>query len=185
MKRFLFLICLLISSLNVFAEVKDENNLSEEKEFSCVSGIQNLYSGMTDAASFQIGADVWPSHINYCLNLGINAGKLTMKDGMVLLLKLKNGEIIELHNTNLITVDDIVHIKNKTIDHYEIYPSYPLSEQDINLLLENEVEKIRIECVQGFIDKKIKGFNKKFVKMYKSLNDYIENKRNSSVYDGF
>ena len=60
----------MLCAVNVNAQnEKAKDNVPEEKEFSYVSGIQNLYSGITDAASFQIGSDVWPSHINYCLNL--------------------------------------------------------------------------------------------------------------------
>lgn len=178
MKRIVFFFLLILSLSHAYAE-------TSQKLFSCVSGIKELYSGMSNSAAFQIGTDVYPDSIQYCLNLGLNEGQITMPKGAKLLIKYKTGEILELENSVPITASDISHIRNNVVDHYEIYPSYPITLEQLNKLASEEIEKIRIELTGGYIDRKVKKVNKKVGTSLQSLIDYINQKKNSSIYDGF
>lgn len=111
---------------------------------------------------------------------------LSMDKGRKLLLKQKTG-IIELENSIQINADDCVCVEfGKSIftgNIWVIRPQYPLSQDIIQLLLSDNVEKLRIETNFNLLDRNAVRFKKNFTDLYKALNERILTP--TSIYDGF
>ncbi len=154
-------------------------------------------------AFFCLRAEVTPDSTYFSLIVMIDEGKfsldknhsiimedghtLSMDKGRKLLIKLKNGEIIELENILQINAQDCVEVETIIGPNYwVIKPQYPLSQDAIQKLLSENVEKVRIETNTNYFDRnvsKLLKFNKHFAKLYNALVERIATP--TTIYDGF
>lgn len=72
--------------------------------------------------------------------------------GRFLLLKLKNGDIIELKNDTEVGPADYTYEVGKYSTIYHVRPSYDLTEDNIKAIIDNDVVKLRIETNLGQTD---------------------------------
>lgn len=70
-------------------------------------------------------------------------------EGRFLLLKLGNGDIIELKNHSKVGPADYDYEVGKFGTTYYVKPDYFLSEDDIKAIIDNNVEKLRVETNIG------------------------------------
>ncbi len=210
MKRFVTIIItvLLLGSFQLFAKGNDivEDKIDENGVRIIETKKEVLYLAKqslleSSISFFNLRAEVTPDTTIIYLILMINEGKfegdknrsIVMKDGHTLsmdkgrklLLKHKNG-ITELENSVQINSDDCVNIeygKIFTDNIWVIRPQYILSQDVIQVLLSEDVKKLRIETNANYLDRNPVKFKKYFSNLYKALTERITNPE--SIYDGF
>lgn len=135
---------------------------------------------MTDAA---ISLDVWKLNdlesYSICVYLFTD---VNIDKGASLLLKLKNGEIIELQaRSKSTTIKNWVFTVWQTIS----YTDYTVTEEQIKQIIEHNVVKVRIETSIDHFDGKVYGskFSKTIANDYKLIKKALE--KEISVYDDF
>lgn len=211
MKRFFIIILtvLLVGSFQLFAK---GNDIVEDKtDENGVRIIETKMESLYNADKFSLGnklsyfclrAEVKSDTTNIYLVLLLNEGSfegdknrsiimkdghtLSMDKGRKLLLKQKNG-IVELENSVQINADDCVCIEyGKSIfadNIWVIKPQYLLSQEIIQLLLSEDVKKLRIETNTNYLDRNAVRFKKNFTDLYEALAERIV--KPTSIYDGF
>ena len=210
MKRLFIIILsvLLVGSFPLFAKGNDivEDKTDENGVRVIETKMEALYVAKqalleNTISYFCLRAEVTPDTTNIYLIVMLNEGKfegdknrsIVMKDGHTLsmdkgrklLLKYKNG-IIELENSVQINAEDCVCVsigKIFTGEFWVIKPQYILSQEAIQLLLTEDVKKMRIETNANFLDRNAFKFKKHFTNLYKALTERIATP--SSIYDGF
>lgn len=116
----------------------------------------------------------------------------TLEKGRVLLLRLGNGQVIELYSEDDITRADNIynngHFGNFFYEHYTIIPSYKIDEVLLCDIIKHGVVKMRIETSSGYYDlptNKMKGW--RFPQILGALYELIKEKKETSnrVHDDF
>lgn len=83
------------------------------------------------------------------LNIPYYESHPQIDEGRFLLIKLKNGEIIELKNNTKIGPADYTYEVREYSTIYNVSPSYYLTEDNIKAIIEKGVEKLRVETNLG------------------------------------
>lgn len=181
---FLFLISLIPFSSNSQKVYSDEVTKDGTREI--LSTAENLYTSLSSASAFNLGLSSKDGETKIYLTLTVNEGKLTCAKGNVLLIKFTDGDIVELKNAKEIGRGDYSYRRTTmNTDEYRIFPSYQLTPEAIEKLNSKDVEKVRIQFNEGYIDKGTKKMAKKFRKMYQAIMDKLEKEPAPTIYDGF
>ena len=93
----------------------------------------------------------------YMISLMLNEGKQQIDVNRKLLIKMEDGSIITLSNISKIGPSDYEIRTGGVVTEYIVYPSYPVSKEDLLRMINNDVIKIRIETDIDYIDRNING----------------------------
>lgn len=189
MKRILFIATLILCCLSINAKEKNyiyNDNVQTDGSRVVSSIAQNIYSGWTEAASARIVAvvssgDAYPS---YFLKICFNEGKFTMNAGSVLLLKLADGSTLELYSDE-IGPADYEYSVTKYGTNYYITPTYSITLEQMQRMIDNDVTKIRVQYSGGTFDRDIKKqkLSNLIKNAYPAIAKVLSEKK--SVYDDF
>jgi hypothetical protein len=188
MKRILSFIFVIFAALSLCAKDNNyiENDNIDTEGWRIISSVyENLYSGWTTAASASLVTTIAPGgDTTMFLKLCLNEGKLTIDEGSALLLKLGNGNTLEL-KSNKVGLADYNYYVSKFGTSYFVYPTYVITEEQIQEIIDNDVVKIRIQWTGGTIDKEIK--KKKLSKMLSHTFPALKAAavQQKSIYDDF
>lgn len=131
------------------------------------------------------------------LSLSRYQERMTMAKGKRLLLKLDNDDVMTLQTSSDITQADntftVTTLMGATGTHFHIAPSYRITREQIEVLKEHKVKKIRIETEweEGYIDddgkayKKLWDFSGAVSKGYDAICKRLSQSKTSRLYDGF
>lgn len=184
MRWYLLIITLFLYNINSFSQISldkfdvNKNRIITSKEiFINTSSFLNVSYRLINIVDVNNNNTYY---IQLCI-IGNNKSKVYSK-GNKLLLKMKDGTIIELLNQ-----------KNVGLGNYEGLAArinYLLNREDIERLLNGKVIKMRIEDDSNYSDIKIKRntFSKKFKKTYdaiQGINEYDNKPQTSKLYNGF
>lgn len=186
MAKLLLLSFLLLFSNSLYSQVYDK---TEDDLRIVVSDTETLYSRLMDAGTFHLSfaksltnedIKIWTLHMS------LYEGKMTIDKDRLLLIKFKDGTIMELKNVAKIGKTDYeyrVTFSNR-IEYY-VEPSYELSEKDLLKLCKNDILKIRIENDMSYFDRKIDSwkFKKRINKMYNQIKGTLNS--SNDVRKGF
>lgn len=120
----------------------------------------------------------------FFLLIRFNGNKMTMEEGSALLLKLGNGENIEL-KSNRVGPEDIDFVSTMIGSTYFVNVLYEIKEELIKKIIDNDVTKIRVQWLGGTFDKEIKkqALSKMLSKAYPVVKSVLGEKK--SIYDDF
>ena len=92
---------------------------------------------------------------------------------------------MELENANEIGIIDNKLEHSRTTSYYLVYPQYPVNEEQLDKIINNEVIKLRIENDIEHLDRNIKS--NKFSKGIKAAYEDIQKKKQTKndIYEGF
>lgn len=186
MKKFLICaICFLIS-YSSFAQISVDK-VEEDGSRIIVSSNINVYSGWTNAAAVCLVYITLPEqdYEQFELSLTLNEGKMQFDEGRKLLLKFKDGAVMELSNTKAIGPADYTFSVSGSITSYFTNPEYLISEEQIKKIISGEVVKIRVENNIEHFDREIK--KNKFSKAVQQSYEAVISKRQTQndVYTNF
>ena len=176
--------CLLIS-VNLFSQIEIDKVEGNGSRF-IITKHKNIYTEWTSAAAMSLsymltsGGDE-----NYQISLCLNEGKMQFDKGRKLLIKFKDNSIMELVNSvHIGPADYKVDITRFGTDYYT-YPTYNVSVEDIQKIINGEVVKIRVENNLEFFDRNIK--KNKFSTVIKNAFEAINSRKTvkNDVYEGF
>jgi len=184
MKKHLLLTILLLSSFLAYAGGKiNVDKMKDGYRFIQTERTPHVFmhkETMTDGA---VSLDFWNygGMENYSIVIYLFFEKKIEK-GAKLLLKLDNGEIIDLESSlpaNI--VKNVIFPVVQTIT----YINYPISKEQLEKVIANNVVKIRVETPIGHFDGKVYGkkFTQAITKDYKAIQKARE--KETSIYDNF
>lgn len=185
MKRILVLVMFTISiTLSTMAAIKiQSDDVSSDGIRTIIASFFNIYTetfsgGSLCLQAIEFNTDNERTHF-YSLNFMLNDGVFEIMKGSKLLIKLENGEIIEL-SAMIDVLKDYNMIRTGLVS-----PTYLISKEDIQKISTNPVVKIRIETAIGMIDHDIK--KNKFSKGIKESIVLIDNqlKTAKDIYSDF
>lgn len=122
----------------------------------------------------------------YCIFLTLNEGEMTIDKGRKLLLKFKDETVMELENVKDIELIDNKLEHSRTTSYYLVSPQYPVTKEQLEKIMKNEVIKLRIENDVEFLDRTIKKnrFSQGIKKAYEDIHNKVKS-TNNSLYEGF
>lgn len=114
-----------------------------------------LYAGWTTGASFSLAYVAQPdSTPRYLLNMIFNETEITFQPGQRLILKANKKNIVDLTNIRPVGRSDYRIVKDKYGTYYYTMPVYPISTEQIGLLMTNDkFKKMRFYCDNGKYDR--------------------------------
>lgn len=120
----------------------------------------------------------------FFLMIKFNGEELPMKENSALLLKLGNGELIEL-KSNKVGYKDMDYVYTGIGSTVFTTALYEITEEQIEEIISNDVSKIRVQWDGGTFDKDIKKkkMSKLFEKAYPAILTVL--KEQKSLYDNF
>lgn len=184
MKKLLPLLCLILTCVGMNAQQIDKQE--EDGTRIIISDRDNLYSKWSTGAGFDLSTGITPSGDQFWwLDITLSEGKGQIEENRVLLIKFDNDEVLELKNDKAIGPADYTYRVTTMGTTYYLHPRYPISEEQLNKLLNGTVTKVRIEHDAGHFDREING--KKFHKRINKMYDQIKKRMTVSndVHDGF
>jgi hypothetical protein len=185
MKKFLlFAVCFICSSI-AFAQISADK-VEEDGSRWILTENSNLYTGWTNAAAFNLSYTLKVNgEETYEITLCLNEGKMQFEEGRKLLIKFKDGSMMELKNNRKIGPADYKYNVTSTGTDYFTFPQYSITEEEIQKIIDGEAIKIRIENDVEFFDRTIK--KNKFSKGMKKAYEAIKAKKGTKndVYEGF
>ena len=164
MKKIIVLIItvLSLSSLSYSQNVRVDKYDVEDSTRVVLSYWKNFYTEWSTAASFSVGYAVNKNGLYlWQLDVCLNEGKIQISKGRKMLLKFDDDSILELENSTEIGPGDYKYDVSKYGTTYYVYPSYSITEEQIQKIISGNVIKVRIEHEVGFVDREIKGVKKK------------------------
>ena len=185
MRKLLFFISLLLFSTYGFSQVKYDR-FDEDGSRVILSKDKIVRFTMKIGVTFQLmdvvsvnGADSYFIILNV---LGNKHREWEFTKGRKLLIKLKDGSIIELSVYKTLEDNDY--------EGYSAHIQYLVSETDIEKMISNDVVKLRIENDVDYKDVDVKGnlFTKGIKKLYTAIKEErkIEKKSgDAGLYEGF
>lgn len=185
MKKHLLLSILLLSSFLVYAGGKiNVDKMKDGYRFIQTERTPHVFmhkETMTDGA---VSLDFWnyDGLENYSLVIYLFFEK-NIEEGAKLLLKLDNDEVIELESSSpLNTIRNVVVFP---VVQTITFINYPISKEQLNKVIVNNVVKIRVETPIGHFDGKVYGkkFTQAIEKDYKAIQKTRE--KETSIYDNF
>lgn len=183
---------LLFANIGLSQNVKADKYSVEDSTRIIMSHSKNLYSEWASGASFSVEYGKSGNIEIWSIGLCLNEGKRVIDKGRKLLLKFDDGSIIELKNNTEIGPGDYEYEVSKYGTNYYVYPSYNITEEQIQKIIDGNVIKVRIEDNIGYLDREIKGKKKKSVKsrMSEDMKELYENvkaasQQGKSIYDNF
>lgn len=185
MKKFLLLAVCVISSTIAFAQIKADK-VEEDGSRWIVTDNTNLYTGWTNAAAFNLSYSLKVNgEESYEITLCLNEGKMQFEEGRKLLIKFKDGSMMELKNNQKIGPADYKYQTSSSGTSYFTFPHYSVTEEEIQKIIDGEAIKIRVENDIEFFDRDIK--KNKFSKGLKNAYEAIKAKKETKndVYEGF
>ena len=185
MKKFLLLAVCVISSTIAFAQIKADK-VEEDGSRWIVTDNTNLYKGWTNAAAFNLSYSLKVNgEETYEITLCLNEGKMQFEEGRKLLIKFKDGSMMELKNNKKIGPADYKYQTSSSGTSYFTFPHYSVTEEEIQKIIDGEAIKIRVENDIEFFDRDIK--KNKFSKGLKNAYEAIKAKKETKndVYEGF
>lgn len=185
MKKLLLLAVCFVTSTIAFAQISADK-VEEDGSRWIVSENSNIYTGWSNAAAFNLSYDLKVNgEETYEITLCLNEGKMQFEEGRKLLIKFKDGSMMELKNNKKIGPTDYKFQTSKYGTSYFTFPHYSVTEEEIQKIIDGEVIKIRIENDIEFFDRDIK--KNKFSKGMKKAYDAIiaKKKTKNDVYEGF
>lgn len=185
MKKFLLLAVCVISSTIAFAQIKADK-VEEDGSRWIVTDNTNLYTGWTNAAAFNLSYSLKVNgEESYEITLCLNEGKMQFEEGRKLLIKFKDGTMMELKNNKKIGPADYKYQTSRSGTSYFTFPHYSVTEEEIQKIIDGEAIKIRVENDIEFFDRDIK--KNKFSKGLKNAYEAIKAKKETKndVYEGF
>lgn len=185
MKKFLLLAVCVITSTIAFAQIKADK-VEEDGSRWIVTDNTNLYKGWTNAAAFNLSYSLKVNgEESYEITLCLNEGKMQFEEGRKLLIKFKDGSMMELKNNKKIGPADYKYQTSSSGTSYFTFPHYSVTEEEIQKIIDGEAIKIRVENDIEFFDRDIK--KNKFSKGLKNAYEAIKAKKETKndVYEGF
>lgn len=185
MKKILTIVfCVLLFPIFGYSQnVRIDKYSVEDSTRIVLSYWKNLYTEWSSAASFSVGYAITKNNLYlWQLELCLNETKLQIGIGRKLLLKFDDGTIIELENAKEIGPADYEYKVTKYGTNYYVYPSYNITEDQIQQIINGNVIKLRIEHEVGYLDRELKGIKKKSAKsrFSEGLKDLYENVKTAS-----
>ena len=194
MKRFMLtmFVGIVFANIGFSQNVKADKYTVEDSTRVIISHSKNLYSEWASGASFSVEYCQTNNSELWFLSLCLNEGKRTIDKGRKMLLKFEDGSIIELENCEEIGIADYEYEVTSYGTNYYVYPSYTITEEQIQKIINGNVIKVRIEINTGYLDREIKGKKKKSVKgrMSEDMKEIYDNVKaaslqKKSIYDDF
>ncbi len=185
MKKCVFILVGIITSTFTFGQVRIDKVEEDGSRFILTEN-SNIYKGWTNAGAFNL---CYTLKVNgeedYDMTLCLNEGKMQFEEGRKLLLKFKDGSMMELKNHEKIGPTDYKYQVSSIGTSYFTFPKYILTVEEIQKIIDGEVIKIRIENDVEFFDRDIKKnkFSKGMKKAFESINAKKTTK--NDVYEGF
>lgn len=184
-KFFISAICL-FASYSLFAQISIDK-VEEDGSRIIVSDYHNIYTEWSSAAAACVEYILIPEDDveHYEILFSLNEGKMQFDEGRKLLLKFKDGSVMELSNTEVIGPADYKYSVTKYGTNYYTYPSYKVTEEQLKQIISGEVVKIRIENNIEYFDREIK--KNKFSKAIQQSYEAILSKKQvkNDVYTNF
>lgn len=196
MKNFFVMLFLLLageqmSAQKILADKVEENGDRAVITTIDYSGFRGIYVGMSSGKVASIDSTLY----NIEIQIG-SSSRHSISKGRKLLLKLSDNTIITLENS-----DDISTVDNKyevigTSTIYYAYPTYPLTNEQLTKICDNEVIKVRleydtheytIEIEEPKNKKKVNKNNNKFSSIIREAYANIQNvyKKEKNIYTDF
>lgn len=185
MKKLLVLFLGFFISTNVFSQISVDK-VEEDGTRSIITESEKLYTGWSNAAGIRLAYYESPnSEPIYQILLTLNEGLMQFDLGRKLLLKFKDGSVLELVNVKKIGPADYEYSVSSSGTSYYTFPKYSVTEEQIDKIIKGEVVKIRIENNIEHFDRNIKKnkFSKNLESMYKAIKSKKET--NNDVYQNF
>jgi hypothetical protein len=185
MKKFILLTLCFVTCSIAFAQI-DVDKVEDDGSRLIVGEYYNLYTGLTNTASFKLSCNILVNgEETYNIILCLNEGKMQFNEGRKLLIKFKDGSVMELKNNKEIGPADYEIVQPLKSVHYITYPRYSVTEEEIQKIIDGEVVKVRIENNIDFIDRNIK--KNKFSDGIKKSFAAIKAKKETQndLYEGF
>lgn len=186
MKKILFLFLLALYSINSLSQVT-VNKVEQDGSRIILTEEFRIYDYKLTSCGFARLNCVIDSNgeENYFLGLTLNEGIMTFNKGRKLLLKFQDDSIMELENIEEIELTDNKLEQSLSHSFYLVYPEYPVTKEQIQNIINNEIVKIRIENNSEYFDRNIK--KNKFSKGIKSAYEDIQEKKltKKDIYEGF
>ena len=185
MKKILLVTLCLFFSANMFSQIRIDK-VEEDGSRYIITEHDNIYTKMTTAASLYLNYILMNSgDENYYITLCLNEGKMEFDKGRKLLLKFKDNSVMELVNCDEIGSTDYKYNVTRFGTDYLTYPTYNVTEEEIQKIIDGNVVKIRIENNIEYFDRDIK--RNKFSKALKTAYDAINAQKNvkNDIYEGF
>lgn len=185
MKKLLFLAVCLFSTTIAFSQISADK-VEEDGSRWIVTDNTNLYTGWSHAAAFNLSYSLKVNgEETYEITLCLNEGKMQFERGRKLLIKFKDGSMMELKNNQKIGPADYEYETSSFGTSYYTFPQYSITEEEIQKIIDGVAIKIRIENDVEFFDRDIK--KNKFSKGMKTAYEAIKAKKGTKndVYEGF
>lgn len=208
MKRIASFVALTLVVIPVLAQKIDMDSEKENgNRVICTEqigfGLQKKFMGIPVAEGGEryltVGCIIIENDTLFSVGLSLSRyqERMTLAKGKSLLLKLDNDEVMTLTTSVDITLADntftVTSLMGVTGTHYHISPNYRISKEQIALLKEHKVKKIRIETEweEGYIDddgkayKKLWDFSGAVIKGYEAIQARLAKSKKSQLYDNF
>ncbi len=115
-----------------------------------------IYSKMVSGGALSLCCIATESDTTFYLSLMLNEQKLEIDEGRKLIIKLGDGTILTLENSKKIGPLDYEIRQVFSSIEYLVYPMYYVSHDDLRLMIDNGVVKLRIETDMDNLDREIK-----------------------------
>lgn len=189
MKKFFLFFVLLQGIMTLNAQTLSVDKVENDGSRILISNEYSIYSRMglttTYFTKFRLGCISSQNGKQYQLHMNISEGKLQIEKGRKILFKFDDGSILELSNIERIGPADYTYSVSQYGTTYYVHPTYSITEEQIQQIINGKVVKVRIEHDVDVVDKEIK--KNKFAKHLKEAYDSILTalQTNKDIYTGF
>lgn len=160
-------------NISVRSQVYDK---TEDDIRVIISDDEKMYKKISGYAMFNLSLSLSETNEDlrlWRLNLSLYEGDMTIAKGRLLLIKFKDGSVMELKNKSEIgPLDYKTRYIGGGITYHYVCPSYDVSRKNLEKLLKEKVVKVRIENDFSYIDRKI--MSKDFQININRLYDQVE-----------
>lgn len=134
--------------------------------------------------TFKLEVEFTPSDTAYFLHYFANYPKAPISKNRKMLFKLKNNQIVEIsaYSDSKIVSDTIHNTFNFAhahfnqvlkMDKYDMCAHYQITYSQLINIINNDIQKIRVEDDLSFEDYRIPSLSKRFAKMYEAIQNEI------------
>ena len=155
MRKVVFVFILVLSAIGLNAQKIVVDKVESDGSRLLQTKYTTIYSKMVSGGALSLCCVATESDTSFYLSLMLNEQKLEIEEGRKLVVKLSDGTILTLENTKKIGPLDY-EIRQVYSIEYLVYPMYYVSLDDLRLMIDKGVVKLRIETDMDNLDRDIK-----------------------------
>ena len=156
MRKIVFVFILVLSAIGLNAQKIVLDKVESDGSRLLQTKYTTIYSKMVSGGALSLCCVATESDTSFYLSLMLNEQKLEIEEGRKLVVKLSDGTILTLENTKKIGPLDYEIRQVYSSIEYLVYPMYYVSLDDLRLMIDKGVVKLRIETDMDNLDRDIK-----------------------------